>query len=79
MALADRVHIARRFQRAIRIDADIGKPAALEGYICPRSSAKAIETMARHVEENGQGAFTWTGPYGSGKSSLVVAMAAALD
>ena len=78
MALADRVHIARRFQRAIRIDADIGKPAALEGYICPRSSAEAIETMARHVEENGQGAFTWTGPYGSGKSSLVVAMASAL-
>ena len=78
MVLADKVRIARRFQRAIRIDADIGKLAALEGYICPRSSAEAIRTMARHVEENGQGAFTWTGPYGSGKSSLVVAMAAAL-
>ena len=78
MALVDKVRIARRFQRSIRIDADIGKPAALVGYICPRSSAEAIETMARHVEENGQGAFTWTGPYGSGKSSLVVAMAAAL-
>ena len=78
MALVDRVRITRRFQRAIRIDADIGKLAALEGYICPRSSAEALETMARHVEENGQGAFTWTGPYGSGKSSLAVAMAAAL-
>ena len=78
MALADRVRIARRFQRAIRIDDDIGKLAALDGYICPRSSAEAVATMARHVEENGQGAFTWTGPYGSGKSSLVVAMAAAM-
>lgn len=78
MALVDRVRITRRFQRAIRIDTDIGKSAALEGYICPRSSAEALETMARHVEDNGQGAFTWTGPYGSGKSSLVVAMAAAL-
>ena len=78
MAMADRVRIARRFQRAIRIDADIGKQVALEGYICPRSSAEALETMARHVEEDGQGAFTWTGPYGSGKSSLVVAMTAAL-
>ena len=78
MALADKVRIARRFQRAMRIDADLGKLAALEGYICPRSSAEAIETMARHVEENEQGAFTWTGPYGSGKSSLAIAMSAAL-
>ncbi len=35
--------------------------------------------MARHVMETGQGAFTWTGPYGSGKSSLVVALSAALN
>ena len=35
--------------------------------------------MARHVFESGQGAFTWTGPYGSGKSSLVIALSAALN
>ena len=35
--------------------------------------------MSRHVSETGQGAFTWTGPYGSGKSSLVVALSAALN
>ena len=35
-------------------------------------------TMAHHVSETGQGAFTWTGPYGSGKSSLVVALGALL-
>ncbi len=35
--------------------------------------------MARHVSETGQGAFTWTGPYGTGKSSLAVALAAALN
>lgn len=34
--------------------------------------------MARHVAESGQGAFTWTGPYGSGKSSLVIALSALL-
>ena len=79
MALADRIRIARRFQRAIRIDSDLGDPAALDGFICPRSSAEVLETMARHVAENGQGAFTWTGPYGSGKSSLVVALSAALN
>ena len=79
MALVDRVHVARRYQRAIRIDTDLGDPAALEGFICPRSSADVLETMARHVAKSGQGAFTWTGPYGSGKSSLAVALSAALN
>ena len=79
MALADRITIARRFQRAIRIDNDLNDPAALDGFICPRSSAEVLETMARHLMETGQGAFTWTGPYGSGKSSLVIALSAALN
>ena len=79
MTLAARVHIARRFQRAIRIDTDLADPAALDGFICPRSSADLLKTLARHVAENGQGAFTWTGPYGSGKSSLAVAFSALLD
>ncbi|MCY3554652.1 MAG: ATP-binding protein [Gemmatimonadetes bacterium] len=78
MALADQVRISRRFQRSIRIDTDIGNPAALEGFVCPRSYAGILETMVEHIDENGQGAFTWTGPYGSGKSSLVVALSAAL-
>ena len=79
MTLAERTRVARRYQRSIRIDTDIGTPEALDGFICPRSSAEVLETMARHVAENGQGAFTWTGPYGSGKSSLVVVLSAALN
>ena len=79
MALDQRVHVARRFQRAVRIDLDLGEPGALDGFICPQSSAEILRTMARHVAESGQGAFTWTGPYGSGKSSLVVALSALLS
>ncbi len=79
MALNERVQIARRFLRSIRIDADLGDAAALEGFVCPQSSADVLATMARHVAETGQGAFTWTGPYGSGKSSLVVALSALLN
>ena len=79
MVLGDRIHVARRYQRAIRIDTDLGNPAALEGFICPRSSAEVLETMAHHVAETGQGAFTWTGPYGGGKSSLVIALSAVLN
>tara|TARA_R110002124_G_scaffold273076_1_gene442385 strand:+ start:7758 stop:11159 length:3402 start_codon:yes stop_codon:yes gene_type:complete len=79
MPLNKRVRIARRFLRSIRIDTDLCDASALEGFICPQSSADVLATMARHVAETGQGAFTWTGPYGSGKSSLVVALAALLN
>lgn len=76
--LADKVHVNRRFQRSIRVDTDIDEPSALEGFVCPSSTAQALLSMARQVVETGQGAFTWTGPYGSGKSSLAVALAALL-
>lgn len=79
MLLEDRVHILRRYQRAIRVNTDLHDPAALDGYVCPPSSAEALGTMARHLQNAGQAAFTWTGPFGSGKSSLVIALAAALS
>ena len=78
MPVGYRIRIARRFLRSIRIDSDFGDPASLEGFICPQSFADVLLTMARHVSETGQGAYTWTGPYGSGKSSLVVALSALL-
>ena len=77
--LNEHVHIARRFLRSIRIDADMTENSALEGFICPQSSGDVLITMARHVSDTRQGAFTWTGPYGSGKSSLVVALSALLN
>ena len=76
MPLAERVTVSRRFQRAIRIDTDLDDPSALEGFVCPQSSAVVLEAMAQHLADSGQGAFTWTGPYGSGKSSLAVALSA---
>ena len=78
MALADRVHVAGRYRRAIRLEADLGNASALEGFICPRSSADVLESLARHVLETDQCAFTWTGPYGGGKSSLAVALGSLL-
>ena len=75
----EHAHIARRFLRSIRIDTDLTESSALEGFICPQSSSDVLMDMAHHVSETGQGAFTWTGPYGSGKSSLVVALSALLN
>ena len=79
MPLSDRVVVSRRFRRAIRVDTDLRDPSAIEGFVCPESSATVLETMARHVSETDHAAFTWTGPYGSGKSSLAVALSAALS
>lgn len=73
------VKIAPRFLRSIRIDSDLGKDSSLDGYICPASSAEVIKSMADHVSKTKQCAFTWTGPYGGGKSSLVVVLAALLS
>lgn len=78
MRLKDIVKITPRYQRAIRIDADFSAISAIDGFVCPRSSADALIGMIRHVAETNQGAFTWTGPYGSGKSSLVVALGSLL-
>lgn len=70
--------ISSRFKRSARLDSDIGKADALSGYILQPSVAKAFETMARSLSATGQGAFTWTGPYGGGKSSAALAFAAML-
>jgi hypothetical protein len=76
--LSETVRVARRFTRSIRVDTDLSDPAALEGFICSQSAADALLIMGRHREATSHGAFTWTGPYGSGKSSLAVALAAVL-
>ena len=79
MALQDRVRVVRRFQRSIRIDTDLNDDDAIRGFICPKSSAEVLSSMAQHALETDHTAFTWTGPYGSGKSSLVVALSALLS
>lgn len=73
MSLANEVYVERRFQRSVRIDTDLKDKDALNGFVCPQSSADVLLRMAEHIS-HGQTAFTWTGPYGCGKSSLVIAL-----
>lgn len=75
----DNVQITRRFRRSVRIDTDLHDSTALEGFVCPKSSEFVLLSIAKHVSVHGQGAFTWTGPYGSGKSTLVIALASLLS
>lgn len=73
-SLADAVEISRQFLRSVRLDADYGRNDALYGYVLQGSGQSALEAMARQIQETQQRAFTWTGPYGGGKSSLALAL-----
>ena len=72
------VVVNRRFQRSIRLDTDLNDINALHGFICPPTFANALATLATQSRESGQGAYTWTGPFGGGKSSLAVVLSALL-
>jgi hypothetical protein len=78
LALSDIVQISRQYQRSIRVDADIGRADALTGYICHATANSVVDGMCRQLEGTNQRCFTWTGPFGGGKSSLAVALASAL-
>jgi hypothetical protein len=77
-ALSDIVQISRQYQRSIRVDADIGRTDALSGYICHATAGSVIDGMCAQLSGTNQRCFTWTGPFGGGKSSLAVALASAL-
>ncbi|NCG53482.1 ATP-binding protein [Serratia fonticola] len=77
--LSDQVCIARQYQRSIRIDADLGREDALDGYVCNGTAKTVLENMSKQLLNSQQRAFTWTGPYGSGKSSLAIALASAIS
>lgn len=70
-----RIHVTSRFQRSVQLESDLGRADALDGYICQASSRNALSIVARQLNESQQRAFTWTGPYGGGKSSLALALA----
>ncbi|SEI60215.1 hypothetical protein SAMN04244572_01008 [Azotobacter beijerinckii] len=77
-ALSDTVQISQQYQRSIRIDADIGRSDALDGYIFHATASAVVDGMCRQLAATNQRSFTWTGPFGGGKSSLAVALASAL-
>ena len=83
MLYSEKISVAQRFQKSIRIDDDFGSVEALEGFICTDSSKDSLEKMCNIMsQETSSGdmraAFTWTGPFGCGKSSLAVAFGSIL-
>lgn len=72
--LAGVVSISREFLRSVRIDTDLGREDSLSGYICQGTARSLLENMSKQIVETNQRAFTWTGPYGGGKSSLALSL-----
>jgi len=77
-ALSDIVQISRQYQRSIRVDADVGRADALSGYICHATATAVVTGICKQLAGTNQRCFTWTGPFGGGKSSLAIALASAL-
>lgn len=77
-ALSDIVQISHQYQRSIRVDIDIGRADALAGYICHATANAVVDGMCKQLIGTNQRCFTWTGPFGGGKSSLAVTLASAL-
>ena len=75
--LSDVVSVERRFRRSVRIGAG-SAPEDLDGFVCTASAAQALRTTMEHVAVHRHGAFTWTGPYGCGKSTLAQVLASVL-
>ena len=75
--LSEVVGVEHRYQRSIRLDTDFGAVDSLRGFVVQESAKDALATTAKLIS-NGQCAFTWTGPYGVGKSSLALALASSL-
>ena len=77
--LADHISIRGRFARSANLERDADRPHPLEGYVV---TARALDTVERITTTaaagTSGGAWSLTGPYGSGKSSLALLLDAAL-
>lgn len=75
---SDIIKIDSKFCRSINIEKDIDNEGILRGFVCPNSFRTALQGLADNVSGTAQAAFTWTGPYGSGKSSLALLLCSLL-
>lgn len=73
--LSNKIQVNRNFLRSVRLDTDFGRTDALQGFVLQPSARSALESISHHILDSQQRAFTWTGPYGGGKSSLALALA----
>ena len=78
-ALADVISVEGRFARSANLERDLARPEPLDGYIVTARALDVVDRIATAaVAGAAGGAWSLTGPYGSGKSSLALLLDAAL-
>ena len=76
--LADSVSVRPRFARSANLERDSGRPEPFDGYIVTGRAIDVIERITgAALSGRSGGAWSLTGPYGSGKSSLALLLDAA--
>jgi len=70
--LSDIVNVNYKFCRSINIRQDISDADILKCFIFPNTFKFALESIVDNITITRQSAFTLTGPYGAGKSSLAL-------
>lgn len=73
--LSEIVRVERRFALSARLDTDLNGTPPLTGYVLQSSVRKSLEAMLAGISQGNQYAFTWTGPYGGGKSCAALLVA----
>ena len=76
--LADHISVLDRFARSANLERDAGRPEPLDGYIITAHALDVVERIAAAATGPSGGAWSLTGPYGSGKSSLALLLDAVL-
>jgi len=76
--LADHIAVASRFARSANLERDVSRPEPLDGYVVTARALDVVERIATAAAADAAGgAWSITGPYGSGKSSLALLLDAA--
>ncbi|WP_153447616.1 hypothetical protein [Vibrio algicola] len=78
MTLSKHYSISTRHQRSTRIDSDLNS-AFFPGLVYHGTAQTALETLFRQYSQTGQRAYTLTGPYGSGKSTVALLLTGLLS
>ncbi len=73
--LSEVVKVERRFALSARLDSDLNGTPPLTGYILQESVRKSLGTMLSGISDGHQYSYTWTGPYGGGKSCAALLVA----
>ena len=69
------ITISSSFLRSVNLASDFGRADSLDNYILQNSTQRLVNVLNNHISTSKQRAFTITGPYGGGKSSLALLLA----